>query len=219
MIQGPMRRIAATIILAALSGCTVGPDYKRPDAPVPAAYKEAEGWKPSEPKDWESRGPWWSVYSDPELDQLEAQVDISNQTLKAAEAAFRQASSIIDLARASYFPVVTANASAQRTGSGSGSRTSSSGNRSFSSGRTETIYDVSASATWVPDLWGKIRRTVESDTALAQVSASDVASARLSAQAALATAYMQLRSDDELKRILDAAVTAYTISLEITRNR
>ena len=96
------------------------------------------------------------------------------------EAAFRQASAIIDLARASYFPVATVNASAQRTGAGSGSRTSSSGSRSFSSGRTETLYDVSASATWVPDLWGKIRRTVESDTALAQVSASDVASARLS---------------------------------------
>src|SRR5690349_621578 len=204
---------AATV---AVSGCTVGPDYERPEAPTPVAYKEAAGWKPSEPRDWQSRGPWWSVYGDPVLDDLERQVDVSNQNLKAAEAAFRQASAIIDVARAGLYPTVTTGGSVQRLGSGS--QATSSGGRS-ASGRKETLYDVSVSAAWVPDLWGRIRRTVESDTALAEVSAADLASARLSAQSALAVAYMQLRSDDELKRLLEAAVVAYTASLEITRNR
>src|SRR6185369_6001907 len=174
-------------------------------------------WKPSEPRDWQSRGPWWSVYGDPVLDDLERQVDVSNQNLKAAEAAFRQASAIIDVARAGLYPTVTTGGSVQRLGSGS--QSTSSGNRSVGGGRQETLSDVSVSAAWVPDLWGPIRRTVESDTALAEVSAADLASARLSAQSALAVAYVQLRSDDELKRLLQAAVVAYAASLEITRNR
>jgi NodT family efflux transporter outer membrane factor (OMF) lipoprotein len=211
------RWIVVAAILMALSACTVGPDYQRAGLHMmPAAYKEAQGWKPSEPRDWESRGAWWTIYNDPVLDQLEEQVDVSNQNLKAAEAAFRQASAIVRVARAGYYPSVAVGATAQRIGAGSQNRSSS---RSVSSDGTLTQYDLSATATWVPDIWGRIRRTVESDVALAQVSAADIASARLSAQAALATAYMQLRSDDELKRLLDAAVDAYTQSLAITQNR
>ncbi|MBI3706972.1 MAG: efflux transporter outer membrane subunit [Proteobacteria bacterium] len=209
--------IASAAVLAALSACTVGPDYKRPDVATPIVYKEVEGWKLSEPRDWADRGAWWSVYSDPLLDGLERQIEISNQNLRAAEAAFREASAVVRAARASYFPAVSLDASAQRAALGP--RNGSSGSRAVSTGRTQNQYDLSTGASWIPDAWGRIRRTVESDEASAQASAADLASARLSAQATLATAYFQLRIDDEIKRLLDAAVDAYATSLEIARNR
>jgi NodT family efflux transporter outer membrane factor (OMF) lipoprotein len=184
---------------------------------TPATYKELSGWKPGVPQDAAPRGPWWSIYDDPVLDSLQRQVEVSNQNLKAAEAAFRTASALVGEARAGYFPTLTANASAQRSGQGKGTSPSRSG---FSTaGRTFTEYDLSAAASWVPDVWGRIRRSVESATANAQASAADLASARLSAQALLATDYFQLRIDDELKRLLEDTADAYERSLEITRNR
>src|SRR6266550_8356758 len=208
----PMGVLSAVVLLAA---CTVGPDYSRPSAPVPAQYKEA-GWKVGEPLDAIDRGAWWSVYKDPLLDDLEKQIDISNQNLKAAEAAFEQAEWIVAQARAGYFPTVDLNASAQRSRTGGGSSSSTGAGRS---GFTSSSFSTSASASWVPDLWGKIRRTVEGDVASAQASAGDLASARLSAQGSLASDYLQLRVADELKRLLDASAVAYAESLRITRNQ
>lgn len=214
------------LALAALAGCAVGPDYMRPDAPVPARYKEAAavvpsmGWKPGTPQDAASRGAWWAIYGDPVLDGLERQVDISNQNLKSAEAAYRQAQAIVGEGRAGFFPTVTLNAAAQRSGqggvTGGGARGSSSTTRSPSD---VTLYSLSGTASWAPDLWGRIRRTVESDIATAQASAADLASARLSAQATLAIDYFELRAADELQRLLEAAVAAYTQALQITENR
>src|SRR6516165_8105112 len=181
-----------------VSACTVGPDYQRPDAPVPAQYKEA-GWKVGEPLDAADRGSWWSIYKDPLLDDLEKQIDISNQNLKAAEAAFQQAEWIVAQARAGFFPTGVLNASAQRSRTGGGSSSSTGAGRS---GFTTSSFSTSGSASWVPDLWGKIRRTVEGDVASAQASAGDLASARLSAQGTLASDYLQLRMADELKRLL-----------------
>ena len=198
-----------------LSACTVGPDYRRPDAPVPAQYKET-GWKVGEPSDAIDRGAWWSVYKDPVLDDLEKQIDISNQNLKAAEAAFQQAEWIVAQARAGFFPTFNLNASAQRSRTGGGSSSSTGAGRS---GFTSSSFSTSASASWVPDLWGKIRRTVEGDVASAQASAGDLASARLAAQGTLASDYLQLRVADELKRLLDAAASYYAESLRITRNQ
>jgi NodT family efflux transporter outer membrane factor (OMF) lipoprotein len=198
-----------------LAACTVGPDYRRPDAPVPAQYKEA-GWKVGEPLDAIDRGAWWSVYKDLLLDDLEKQIDISNQNLKAAEAAFQQAEWIVAQARAAFFPIVDLNASAQRSRTGGGSSSSTGAGRS---GFTSSSFSTSASASWVPDFWGKIRRTVEGDVASAQVSAGDVASARLAAQGTLASDYLQLRMSDELKRLFDAAASYYAESLRITRNQ
>jgi NodT family efflux transporter outer membrane factor (OMF) lipoprotein len=215
----PRRLHLATLAVAAgLAACTVGPDYQRPVAATPAAYKETEGWKPSEPRDLVDRGAWWSVYSDPVLDQLERQIDISNQNLKAAEAAFRQARAIVAEARAGLFPTVAIDASAQRSGQGAGAN-SSSGTTAFRGGRVQNQFSATASASWELDVWGRIRRTVESDVANAQASAGDLASARLSAQALLATNYLQLRVADELKRLLDASVEAFGRALEITTNR
>src|SRR6516225_11334859 len=117
MWRAPFPGIIAALV--ALSACTVGPDYVRPNAPVPAQYKEA-GWKVGEPLDAIDRGAWWSVYKDPVLGDLERQIDISNQNLKAAAAAFEQAEWIVAQARAGFFPTATVNASAQRSRSGTG---------------------------------------------------------------------------------------------------
>ena len=207
--------MSRTLVLGALAlvaGCTVGPDYKRPEAPAPASYKE-DGWKTAEPKDAERRGDWWSVYGDPVLDGLEQQIDISNQTLKAAEAAYSQARAVVAEGEAGFFPTLSVTGSGTRSGQGTGSLPSSASAGSASS------LGLSAGASWDIDLWGKIRRTVESDVASAQASAADLANARLSAQGELATLYFELRTSDQQQRLLDAAVEAFTKSLDITRNQ
>jgi outer membrane protein TolC len=165
MWRAPFPGIVAGFII--LSACTVGPDYDRASAPVPSHYKEA-GWKVGEPLDAIDRGAWWSVYKDPVLDDLQRQIDISSQNLKAAAAAFEQAEWIVTQARAGFFPILDLNASAQRTRTGGGSSSSTGVGRS---GFTSSTFSTSASASWAPDLWGKIRRTVEGDVAIAQASA------------------------------------------------
>ena len=195
-------------MLCFLCACTVGPDYRRPPVVVPVAYKEAvpSGWQRARALDAIDRGRWWSVFRDPVLDGLERQIDISNQNLAAAEAAFRRSEAIVAEARAGFFPTLTVNAQAQRS-------------RSSGTGRIANFFTATEQASWVPDLWGKVRRTVESNVESAQASAGDIASARLAAQAQLASDYMQLRVADELKRLLDAAATAYTESLRISTNQ
>lgn len=218
MSAPPATRIAAGLsFVAILAGCTVGPDYVRPPAPVPAKYKEAEGWKAAAPQPAASGEAWWLVFKDPVLDGLERQVEVSNQNLKSAEAAYRTAQAIVAEARAGYFPTLGAGAAALREGSGAGTGSSS---RSFGNrASVQNAFSASISATWVPDIWGSIRRTVESDVANAQASAADLAAAQLSAQGALATDYIQLRIADATKRLLDATVEAFTRSLQITKNR
>src|SRR5713101_38051 len=135
------RCIGVLAALALFSACTVGPDYRRPSVPIPVQYKEA-GWKIGEPLDGIDRGAWWSVYKDPVLDELEKQIDISNQNLKAAEAAFQQAEWIVAQARASFFPTGAMNASAQRS--------RSSGGRG--EGIIANTFSLSTAASWTPDL-------------------------------------------------------------------
>jgi NodT family efflux transporter outer membrane factor (OMF) lipoprotein len=193
------------------AACTVGPDYHRPAAPVPAHYKEAAGWKQGRPADASPRGPWWSFYKDPVLDGLEKRVDISNQNLKAAEAAFRAAEAVVAQARAGLFPTISANASATRS--------RAPGGRDAGGGFIANQFQLTGDASWAPDLWGRIRRTVESNVATAQASSGDLESARLSAQGTLASDYLQLRIADALERLLRDATTAYAESLRITRNQ
>jgi NodT family efflux transporter outer membrane factor (OMF) lipoprotein len=209
--------IGATLFL--FSACAVGPDYQRPSAPVPAQYKEA-GWKVGEPLDAIDRGAWWSIYNDAVLNDLENQIDISNQNLKAAEAAFQQAEWIVAQARAAYFPTATVNGSAQRSrggGTAGGGTTPVGGGGG--GGRITNFFSTSTGASWTPDLWGRVRRTVESDVANAQASGGDLASARLAAQGSLASFYLQLRVADELKRLLDTTASYYAESLRIIRNQ
>src|SRR3954447_24829675 len=209
-------------ILAAwgLAACTVGPDYVRPGAPIPEAYKwqsgpseggkgqeggrgekagkREAGWRKARPADAADRGAWWASFNDPVLDGLLRQVDVSNQNVAAAEAAVRSAAFAVAASRSALFPTVDLNASGQRartavTGGGGGS------------GRIGNAFRATETASWVPDLWGRLRASVTNEAATAQASAGDLAAARLAAQSQLATAHMQIRVADELRRLLDAS--------------
>jgi NodT family efflux transporter outer membrane factor (OMF) lipoprotein len=214
--------VCGALLAALLTGCMVGPDYQRPDAPTPIVYKELAGWKQATPLDTINRGAWWSIYNDPELDQLEDQVVISNQNVKSFEAAYRAAAALVRETQAQLFPTVGATSSVTRTrsGGGSGGVTSSgavAGGRG--SGSINTQYSVEGSASWTPDIWGKIRRQIESNVAAAQVSAADLANATLSAQATLAIAYVNLRFEDSLQKLLTETVAQFQHALDITRNQ
>jgi NodT family efflux transporter outer membrane factor (OMF) lipoprotein len=204
----------AAILGAGLTSCTVGPDYLQPSAPVPAAYKELKGWKRAAPRDDIDRGPWWLVFHDPKLDSFEPQVAISNQTVAAAEATYRQSLAVIKEAQAGLFPTVTLNYNV--TGSHAGASVVG-GTGGISS--TSAISTLTANASWDLDLWGKIRRTIESDVSGAQVSAAEIANAKLSTQSLLATAYYNLRAADALQALLDRSVNAFRRTLAITQNQ
>ena len=208
-----MKRGAAILAIALFGGCAVGPDYERPDAEVPQAYKEAGAWKLAQPQDEASRGKWWELFKDPQLGALLEQVEISNQNVLASEAQFRRARSLLAASRAGYFPTVTADASIVRSRSPSGPVGGTT------AGRIITNRSATLDAGWELDLWGRVRRTVESNEANAQASAADLAAARLSAQAALASNYFLLRVLDAQKRILDDNVAALQRSLDLTKNR
>jgi len=197
------------LALAALAGCTVGPQYHRPDAPTAPRFKEAAGWTPSQPADATPKGAWWAMFDDPVLDGLERQVASANQTVKGYEAAYRQAQAVTAQARASLFPTLGATADAQKSHAPNGT-----GN-----GTTTNTLSGSLEASWVPDLWGKVRRTVESDKALAQASAADLANAQLAAQATLAQDYFELRVADEQARLYRDTVADYQTFLTLTQHQ
>ena len=223
-----MTRPARTLAFASasavlLSGCLVGPNYVRPPVQTPPHFKEAEGWIPAQPADDAPRGDWWTIFNDPVLSDLEKKVVISNQNIAAAEAAYREAHAIVAEDRATLFPTLTANGSVTHSGSGGGSTVIPGGGGIIpgagGGSSSRTTYQASGSASWAPDLWGKIRRTIEGARASAQASAADIANAQLSAQAELAIDYVQLRADDELKRLTDITVEGYRRSLTITQNQ
>jgi len=205
LVQG-----AALALALLAAGCKMGPHYARPDAPAAPAFKELAGWKPSTPRDGFDRGAWWSVYDDTRLDSLERQVVVSNQNVLAAEAAYRQAKALVREARASLFPTLSVAPGVTR-GNASG--------MSGSGGGTRTQYTAEGTASWDLDVWGRIRRQVESQAAAAEVSAADLANAQLSAQGSLATDYFELRSADSLARLLRDTLVAYDHALRITQNQ
>jgi NodT family efflux transporter outer membrane factor (OMF) lipoprotein len=245
-----MKKLSPVIALLFLTSCEVGPDYVRPDAPVTDAYKEAPqqaadgtDWTPAAPSDAVTKGNWWEIYNDPVLNDLEMQVDVSNQNLKEAEAAYRYAQAEVAAARAEFFPTISTSGSQQFSQSGgygrgggviSGGSTTVVSPAGSSQGGTVTQgstvqsvgangvtrqYTLSADASWTIDVWGRIRRQVESTVANAEASAADLANAKLSAEGTLATDYFELRIEDELKTVLDNTVEAYRKSLEITQNQ
>jgi NodT family efflux transporter outer membrane factor (OMF) lipoprotein len=194
--------IACTV----LGACMVGPNYTRPSVDLPGAYKEDAGWRPAQPRDGEPRGSWWTIYGDRELDALIEQIETSNQNLRLAEAQYREARAIVREVRASFFPSVSGSVSVTRS-------------RAPGSGIEATTHLLSVDAAWEPDLWGRIGRTVEASEASAQASAADLAAARLSAQAELASDYFQLRVLDVERQLLAGTAAAYQKSLELTQNR
>ncbi|MGH7057085.1 MAG: efflux transporter outer membrane subunit [Acetobacteraceae bacterium] len=207
------RALAAALLLA---GCAVGPNYARPSAPGAAHYKELAGWTVAHPAEIRPVA-WWSIYDDPTLDRLEKQVVISNQTIRASAAAYAEARALVTEARAGFYPTLGANAGVERQSGGRGEFGGASG----FSGQPETLttYTLEGSGAWDLDLWGKIRRQVQSSVAAAQASAADLAAATLSAQAALASDYFQMRAADALEKLLVDTVTAYRRSLQITENQ
>ena len=207
-----MKKILIASIL--LAGCAVGPDYKRPKVEVPAAYREAGNWQTAAPKDTAERGKWWTIFNDPSLDGMMAQVEVSNQTIAAAEAQVRISAALAAQSRSQFWPTV--NAQMSRTES----KPSATTGPIIGQATNKRIIDaLSFPISWEADVWGRIRRLVESGDATTKASAADLLNARLSAQAQLAQDYFQLRALDSQKRLLDETVTAFEKSLELTRNR
>jgi NodT family efflux transporter outer membrane factor (OMF) lipoprotein len=227
--DGWVRRVAAlrgrtcapALLLAVLlTGCAVGPDYSREPAPVPTTFKELKGWKRATPSDDLARGNWWAPFRDSRLDALLREVEISNQTVAAAAAAYEQSRAIITEAQSALFPTATAGYGVTRTRTGSLAGTTGGSAVGFGLGtRYTTQYTAPISGSWDLDVWGKVRRTIEADTSAAQASAADLDNAKLSAQAQLATAYFNLLAADSLRDLLHRAAAQYRETYEITLNK
>jgi len=216
---------ALTLVLFA-GGCKVGPNYKMPSAAMAPSFKEQAvetpppsepgvGWKHAQPGDDKLRGKWWESYSDPQLNELEERVVVSNQNLKAALAQYTQAAAAVQQFRSNLFPTLSVAPSY--------SRTRVSQNRPTginpTSGNPYNDLIASGSATWEPDLWGNIRRTVQAARANAQASAADLANVQLSLQSELALDYFELRGLDTQKQLLDDTIQSYQRFLELTISR
>ncbi len=207
--------LAVPALVALLTACTVGPDYHRPDAPVPDSWKEAAGkWKVAEPKDQLSRGKWWEVFGDPGLSALEEQLDVSNQTIAQAEAQYRASGAIVRGARAAYYPTVTTSPAAIR-GQGAQGKASTSG----TSAPTATTYGLPFDASWQLDLFGGIRRNVEAGLAGEQAAGANLEAVRLSMQTQLASLWFLLKGLDAGQQLLASNVEGYQKALELTTNR
>ena len=203
-------RVLAAAALALLAACSAGPKYERPAVDAPAAYKEAGDWKVAQPRDDVKRDKWWEVFGDAQLNSLIAQIDVSNQNVRVAEANFRQARTLVQQARASLFPSVDGRASVSRSRSvGTAAR----------AGTTANNYNLALDANYEVDIWGRVRNTVSANVAGAQASAADLEMVRLLAQAELAFNYFQLRVLDQQRQLFDDTVAAFQKSLEMTRNR
>jgi NodT family efflux transporter outer membrane factor (OMF) lipoprotein len=201
-----------------LAACEVGPNYHRSPVETPPAFKEAAGWTPAQPADGVDRGDWWTVFNDPLLNQLEAQVSVSNQNLKAALEAYDQAHAVVAQDRAALFPTLDLTGSATESKHGGGSTVTSAGTV-VAGGAAVSEYEVQMSGSWAPDVWGKIRRQIEGAKASAQASYADLANARLSAQSTLADDYLELRLLDAQKVVLKTTAEAFAKSLTVTTNQ
>ena len=203
----------------ALTGCAVGPDYVPPAAPTPATYKELKGWKVATPSDGPSRGEWWNLFRDPKFSYLIKQVEISNQNVLAAAAAYEQARAVIRQAQSALLPTLTGSYTFTRSMTGP-SAASLQGSGGLGGGRIyTTTFNPQLSASWDIDVWGKLRRQVESNAAAAQATAADLDNAKLSQQALLATAYFNLRATDALINLLHRTVEDDKQTLAIVRNQ
>jgi NodT family efflux transporter outer membrane factor (OMF) lipoprotein len=201
----PLRPIAAAGIALVLAACAAGPDYVRPVLDVPTGFKESPGWKTAEPRSVDGGEPWWTWYRDPTLDALVDAANAANLSVAQAEAQYRAALAAVDAARAGYWPTAGLNASAGRAAS------------TTTGGNATTAIGISVSASWEPDLWGSVRRSVEAGVASAEASAGDLAAARLAIQSALAQDYLQLRYVDAQRQLYADTVAAYAKALQLTQ--
>jgi len=216
-------RCSSLFVALALAGCAVGPDYLRPTSAPSVEFKQAAGWKSAAPADTALRGDWWTLYDDPELDALIARLNADNQNLASAEAKYRQAQALVRGARSSFFPTLGLNTGVTRAGQGGGDSTiGNTGGVSVSGANASTVsksYEASLGVSWELDLWGKLRRQLESENAGLDASAADLAAVRLSQQSELVQNYLQLRVLDQQKRLLDETVAAYRQAYRIAENQ
>ena len=205
---------AMLLLVGTLTACSFAPVYKTPQSvPAPDAYKESAGWKTAEPLDNRSRGEWWTVFNDPQLDALEKKAVGANQDLKAGFARLQQARAATRIARADLFPTLTVGSSAAR------SRTSVN-SPDFPKG-AEPVgnnFDLQADLSYEVDVWGRVRNAVASARAGQQASAADLATLHLAIHAEVATDYFTLRAEDAQQVLLDKTVADYTQSLQLTQN-
>jgi NodT family efflux transporter outer membrane factor (OMF) lipoprotein len=206
-----------------IAGCTVGPKYIKPTVPMtatykeeaPSSFKESDQWQPARPGDQISRGNWWEIFGDPELNKLEEQIADSNQSLKIAEARFREARAAIRFNRASEFPTISTAPNASYVKSSDFSPSFPSKIQEASKGDFVLPFDLS----YELDLWGRVRRSVAAAREEAQATAADYETAKLSLEAELALDYFELRSADAQKQLLDDTVKAYTDNVQLTLGR
>ena len=226
---------AASLAVALLGGCRVGPRYIKPAAPpAPPEFKETSStaytnspdgtWHPAQPQDAMLKGKWWEVFNEPELNTLEDQLDINNQNIKQYFENFMAARAIVSEARAQLYPTLTAGADYTRQhspGTLRNSTTSTGGGTGTtvvaSNGSTSTNLELPFDVSWEPDLWGRVRNTIREQQYAAQVSAADLENERLTEQASLAEYYFELRGQDSLQNLYDQTVDADRKSLELTR--
>lgn len=210
------RLLSLALCMALVSACAVGPDYQRPHTAEIAQYKEAEGWRQASPSDALARGAWWELYGDRQLNGLVEQLNNANQTVAQAEARYRQSQALVKSARAAFYPTVDLSAGKTRSSQGAGSSSSS---LSSSASGIRNTYTTELGVSWEADIWGKLRRGLEADTASAQASFADLAAMRLSQQSEMVQNYLQLRVIDQQKRLLESTVAAYQRSLQMTQNQ
>ncbi len=200
-----------------LAACSVGPKYKRPDVTVPPAYKTpapgSDQWKTATPSDGVLRGDWWELFGDPQLSRLEQMVAVSNQNVKQAEASFRQARALVHLNRADYFPTIGTQPGITSSYTSANLGSHRLGSQNF------TLYTLPFTASWEPDLWGRVGLSVQNAVAGAQASAADLENMRLSMQAELATDYFQMEGIDMQQRLLSDTLAAYRRALQLTIDR
>jgi NodT family efflux transporter outer membrane factor (OMF) lipoprotein len=211
------KRIAGSISVVSMllfAGCTVGPNYRRPAAEVPATYKEVGDWKPAQPNDQGLGGNWWEIFQDPQLNALESQVNVSNQNLKAAEGQYTQARALLRYQRADFFPTISGGTSATRNRVSSHRPASVTAN-----GTTYNDFQIPFELSYQIDVWGRVRRTVEAYRDEAQASAADLAAVNLSMHAQLALDYFQARTLDAEEQLLNSTVAQYEQALQLIENR
>ena len=210
-------RLLALCLATLLTGCMVGPDYRKPEQPMPVQYKEIAGWKAATPADHLPRGAWWAIYDDPELDRLISQVSLSNQNIAQYQARYRQALALARQTRASLYPQVSGSGQVQRSGGGGSSN--SSGNGNGGNGGIENSYSAQLSISWELDIWGKLRRQLQENKDQAQASAAELASATLSARSELAQNYFQLRTLDQRIHLYRTILDGYQGYLGVVENQ
>jgi NodT family efflux transporter outer membrane factor (OMF) lipoprotein len=218
------KKLMAVLLGSLLAGCAVGPDYVKPQLDVPAAYKESGQWKTAQPMDDTPRGAWWTICQDPRLNDLMDTLNRQSPTIAQAEAQYRQAQALLRQAQAGLYPTISATASATRGSNGSSGSNASLDNNNLntiSSNRSgiSNSFNLGVNASWEADVWGGVRRAIEAGQATQAASAAQLAAIRLSSQAQLATAYLQLVvADQQVKQLLDSEKTLQD-TLTLTQNQ